>query len=298
MIKRLRGLGRLLVDAARRLDQDNGLFMASGLAFNMLLCVLPFLLIVVSLSGYVLESSVAAQQKLMSLAGKAFPEATHELQGRLSNLLHDREIIGVLGLLALALTASRLFGGIRVVLKIAYGHELDLNLITGKLFDMGMVVLTSVLLLCSIAISWLVTILEEFSRAWFAERGLDIGGLNDMAAHGFAYVFSAAMFFVMYRTPLPRRIPTKVLLLTSLFVGLLWEMAKWLFEFYLSKFATYDVLYGSFGVLVILVLWINYTAVIFVIGAELGAALLSQRRSRNDLPAPTASPRNGARAKD
>lgn len=289
MIKRLRFLWHLLCDAARRLDADNGLFMASGLAFNMLLCVLPFLLIVVSLSGYVLESSVAAQQKLMSLAGKAFPEATHELQGRLSNLLQDREIIGVLGLLALALTASRLFGGIRVVLKIAYGQELDLNPITGKLFDMGMVVLTSVLLLCSIGLSSLVTFLEEFAIAWFAERGLEVGGLNDLAAHGFAYLFSAAMFFVMYRTPLPRRVPTKVLLLTSLLVGMLWEMAKWLFEFYLSKFATYDVLYGSFGVLVILILWINYTAIIFVIGAELGAALLALRKSRRPPAAEAAS---------
>ncbi|NUO83385.1 YihY/virulence factor BrkB family protein [candidate division KSB1 bacterium] len=271
---------RVLLDAVRRFGQDDGFFLASGLAFNMLLCLLPFLLIAASLSGYWLESSQAAQQELLALVENAFPEATHELQESLLNLLQDREIIGVLGLLTLALAASRLFGGIRVVLKITYGHELDLNMITGKLFDMGMVVLTCALLLLSLGLSSVVTLMEELGTAWMAERGYDAGKFSQLAAHGFAYVFSAAMFFVMYRMPLPRRVPSSIVLWTALLVGLLWEMAKWLFEFYLSKVTSYDVLYGSFGVLVILILWINYTAIIFVIGAELGAAMLALRRKR------------------
>ncbi len=271
---------RVLLDAVRRFDQDDGFFLASGLAFNMLLCLLPFLLIVASLSGYLLESSLAAQQELLALVENAFPEATHELQESLLNLLQDREIIGMLGLLTLALAASRLFSGIRVALKITYGHELDLNMITGKLFDMGMVVLTCALLLLSLGLSSVVTFMEELGLAWMAERGYDAGKFNQLAAHGFAYVFSVAMFFVMYRMPLPQRVPSSIVLWTSLLVGMLWEIAKWLFEIYLSKVTSYDVLYGSFGVLVILILWINYTAIIFVIGAELGAAMLALRKKR------------------
>lgn len=274
---------RIVAQAFRRFNEHEGLFIASGLAFNLLLCLLPFTLIVASLYGYFLESSQAAQQRLLGLLGNAFPEATHTLRETLLNLLGDRKILGALGLLTLVLAASRLFGAIRVVLRITYGQELDLNLLTGKLFDMGMVVLGCLLLLLSLVLSSVVTFMEGMMLAWLTENGYDAGMINKFAAHAFAYLSSAAMFFTMYRLPLPRRVPTSILLFTALLVGLLWEMAKWLFEFYLSKVATYDVLYGSFGVIVILVLWINYTAIIFVIGAELGAAVLALRKKRAKL---------------
>lgn len=270
----------VLAQAFRRFNEHEGLFIASGLAFNLLLCLLPFLLIVASLYGYWLESSQAAQQKVLGVIGGAFPEATHKLQGSLLNLLEDRQLLGAVGLLALVLAASRLFGGVRVVLRLTYGQELDLNLITGKLFDMGMVALACALLLLSLAMSSAVTFMEELVRAWLAEAGYDVARLNQFAAHAMAYAFSAAMFFILYRMPLPRSVPTSIVLCTALLVGLLWEMAKWLFELYLSKAPTYDVLYGSFGVLVILILWINYTAILFVIGAELGAAMLAARKKR------------------
>ncbi|MEK7726894.1 MAG: YihY/virulence factor BrkB family protein [candidate division KSB1 bacterium] len=278
MFKLLRTASRVWAQTLHRFSAHEGLFLASGLAFNLLLCLLPFMLIVASLYGFLLESSQAAQQKLLGLIGSAFPEATHKLQASLLKLLDDRQILGAVGLLTLVLAASRLFGGIRVVLRITYQDELDLNLLTGKLFDMGMVVLACALLLLSLGLSSVVTFMEELSTAWLAERGFDVGRSNQVAAHAFAYAFSAAMFFVMYRMPLPRRVPTSIVLVTALLVGLLWEMAKWLFEFYLSQVPTYDVLYGSFGVLVILVLWINYTAIIFVLGAELGAAMLMGRK--------------------
>jgi len=278
MLKKLLFLWRILAGAVRRFDEDDGTLLASGLAFNMLLCLLPFLLIVASFSGYLLESSQASQQELLRVLENAFPGATHKLQDSLLRLLEDRQIIGALGMLTLALAASRLFGGIRVVLKITYGHELDLNLITGKLFDMGMVALTCALLLLSLGLSTIITIVEEVGLAWLGGRGYDVSGLAQFAAHGIAYVFSAAMFFVMYRMPLPRHVPTSIVLVTALLVGALWEIAKWLFEFYLSTVSAYDVLYGSFGVLVVLVLWINYSAIIFVIGAELGASMLALRK--------------------
>lgn len=61
-------------------------------------------------------------------------------------------------------------------------------------------------------------------------------------------------------------------------MALLWEGARWGLSAYLTRFGTYGKLYGSFGVVVATLVWIYYSAVIFVLGAEL-AALLTERSS-------------------
>ena len=271
---------RILWRTILRFDKDHGAFLASGLAFNMVLCVLPFLLILASLSGYFLESSQKAQNDILTFFQRALPGATARIQTSISRFLENRELIGAVGLVSLVFFASRLFGSIRVVLNLTFNQEHDLNIITGKLFDIGMVVLTTMLLVLSIFLSSVVGLLQKLGESWLFTRGYDIFVIKGWLGDGIAFVLSTAMFFVMYRMPLPSRVPTWIVALQAFIVGALWEFAKWLFGLYLTNLGRFDVFYGSFGVLVALVLWIDYSAIIFVIGAELGATIFDLRKKR------------------
>lgn len=51
-------------------------------------------------------------------------------------------------------------------------------------------------------------------------------------------------------------------------VVVFWEAARWGFSAYLAKFGVYGELYGSFGVVVAMLVWLYYSATIFVVGAE------------------------------
>ena len=53
--------------------------------------------------------------------------------------------------------------------------------------------------------------------------------------------------------------------------GVLWEAAKKGFSYYLANFGHYDKLYGTLGGLIILILWIYYTSMILLLGAEVAS---------------------------
>jgi membrane protein len=77
------------------------------------------------------------------------------------------------------------------------------------------------------------------------------------------------MFLLIYKIIPNNRIHMKSAALTALFTGLLWEMAKHLFSWYIVHLAEYSIFYGSLSTLVIFVLWVFYSSIILVLGAEI-----------------------------
>jgi membrane protein len=65
----------------------------------------------------------------------------------------------------------------------------------------------------------------------------------------------------------------------ALFTGLLWEMAKHLFAWYVVHLAQYSFFYGSLSALIIFVLWVYYSSTILVLGGEF-AYFLEENRQR------------------
>jgi membrane protein len=61
---------------------------------------------------------------------------------------------------------------------------------------------------------------------------------------------------------------------------LLWEIAKQLFRLYIREFGVYDQIYGPLGVLVAFVMFIYYSAIVFVVGGAYAASLDGNRPPR------------------
>ena len=59
-----------------------------------------------------------------------------------------------------------------------------------------------------------------------------------------------------------------------------WMGISWLYALYVNNFAHYSVLYGSIGTLIVLLIWLNLTAVTLILGAELNGVLISLRKDR------------------
>ena len=57
-----------------------------------------------------------------------------------------------------------------------------------------------------------------------------------------------------------------------------WMGISWLYALYVNNFAHYSVLYGSIGTLIVLLIWLNLTAVTLILGAELNGVLISLRK--------------------
>ena len=100
--------------------------------------------------------------------------------------------------------------------------------------------------------------------------------------------FSVSLFYLTYAYASPRRLPWRTVLLASTFTAALFEVAKRLYGLYLANFASFEGPSGdaNIGAAVLLILWINYTAIVFLLGgvvAETWELRKMQQRQRASL---------------
>jgi membrane protein len=250
-----------------------GMFLASGLAFNFIVGLIPLLFFVVSVAGFVL-SRRAVMEAVLGQLSAIVPVYKNELHDTLAAIIRRRRLSSVLGTAVLLLFASQLFNSIRIVLSDIFGFRGGPGFLRGLVRDMIMVVAMGMLFLGSLVISdvfgWLKILLFEtlaMPSPWMRSWSLAL-----------ALAFSTAFFFVPYRYFPHRRVPAGAALAGALLAAVLWEAAKQLFRWYILSFGVYDQVYGPLGVLVALAMFAYYSGVVFILGAEFAAALMRTGR--------------------
>ncbi len=250
-----------------------GSFLASGLAFNFIVCLIPLLFFMVSVAGFVLSRKTVMDAVLNQLSA-IVPVYKNELHDTLAAIIRRRRLSGLLGTAVLLLFASQLFNSIRVVLSDIFGFRGGPGFFRGMVRDMVMVIAMGALFMGSLVISdvfgWLKLLVGQamglpspWARSW---------------SLALALAFSTAFFFVPYRYFPHRRVPVGAALAGALLAAVLWEAAKQLFRWYILSFGVYDQVYGPLGVLVALAMFAYYSGVVFILGAEFTAALMRTSR--------------------
>jgi membrane protein len=245
-----------------------GFFLAAGVSFFFLICLVPLLFLIVAIAGFVLSSEAAAQAVLNHLSGLV-PVYRKELKEVLLQIIAARGLSGILGTIILLFFSTQLFAALRFVTNVIFGVKQGHGWMRGTLYDMVMVFLMGGLFLASVALTDLLEWLRIFimapagvPRAWSRAMSIALG-----------LAFSMGLFFVTYRYFPNRKVPVLPALAGAVLASALWETAKQLFRWYIVSLGVYDQIYGALGVLVALSMFAYYTGIVFILGAEYAAAL-------------------------
>ena len=255
----------------QKLENDDIFFLASGLAFNLLVCFIPLLLVILSILGFFLHSSQDILGYIQGYLEKMLPYASPRLTSNILGLVKDRKLVGLIGFLGLLWAATRLFGSIRTVLDKTLESTSKHGYLKANLFDLGMVFITGLFFLVSIALTSILGLLKTFPE----RIGINLPGLLQfqwaakLIGLGVGYFFSVLMFFIIFRFMPSRRPSHRTATVTALLIAGLWEIAKYFFRLYVDFINNFTAIYGSLGLLVVLFFWIYYSCLIFVIGGEL-----------------------------
>ena len=260
----------------RRTGENHLLLFAAGLAFATFLCLVPSLFIVFFVLEAILD--VASMAHLIDVVVEALiPYESHAeylkqvLFSRIPEVVVFKEVYGLSGLLILLLTASSLFGSMRTILNTVFQVSERKHQVIGKMRDFGMVFLILCLFLLSVVS---LPILEAVTDIAVAPWRLYMSYIYGLVS--FTLIF--AVFFILYWLVPYRRPQVKILALGALWAAMLWEVAEQLFGYYLSHFASIRYLYGAYVLSAAVALWIYYSAIVFILGAEI-AQLYDEKKS-------------------
>jgi membrane protein len=271
-----------LRDYAKRVwdnaGEDNIFFLTGGIAFNILLAAVPFMLLLLSGLGYLLdEDTAAASRSVFRFIDNLLPPHDESpgspIHGLLDDIVQARGQVGLIGLLGFVWFSTRLFGSLRTVLAEVFDIEETRGIVGGKLFDVQITIVSTVLFALYSVLNALIGIATTRSAQQLRETGIEadvVSNLTTSFGRTVAFLFLTLMFFALYKYLPSRRIRWQSAALGAVFTGIFFELFKILFTAYLGSFNPGSLYTGTLYTVVIIVLWVYYSSFFFIVGGEVG----------------------------
>lgn len=268
-----------------KFDNDHIWIMSSGISFNVLICLIPFFLMMLTILGLYLDSNVV-QDRLVNYLNSMIPLPEQYKERLISELIYRTKelstntfLTGVIGIGGLFWTVSGLFSAMREVLRKIYQVNSDLNYFIGKLRDFLLVIISVVLFLTSMALTSSIQVVEIYSQGLFGEHVV-LTAFQKIVPIVLGLIVSFCLFYVLYAFVPHWKFNKKVLIFSSLIASVFFEALKYLFSFYILKIANFGKIYGAYATIVITIFYIYYISVVFVVGAEFGQIYFHKNKNK------------------
>ncbi len=268
---------QVVLEAFLRFNRDDGWAIASHIALSILMAVFPFLIVVTALAGFI--GSVNLADEVARLMFAAWP---HQVAGPIAGEIHNvltttRGGVLTLGAVFAVYFASSGIESLRIGLNRAYGLQEERSFWLLRLESIGYVLVSAIALLALafLVVLWPLIFKAAVSYAPWIEP---LQSHFDFARFGIGgMVLAIALVILHMWLPAGRR------RLGSVWPGIVATLALWLacgfaFGHYLADFAyTYVTYYAGLASAMIALVFLYYSAWIFVYGGELNAAIARVR---------------------
>ena len=265
---------RLARNAARAWADDYAPSMGAALSYYALFSIAPLLLIVIGVAGYFFGEEAARGEIYTELATLIGPEGAHAVQGLVAAARKPQS-----GVLAMVIGTALLIGGASTVFG-ELQNALDRiwraparekakgwwTLLRTRVLSFGMILGIAFLLIVSLVLSAAISALGR----WWGLHLIDIA---------VSFALTTLLFAMIYKI-MPRvRIAWQDVWVGAAVTAALFAVGKWAIGLYIGKSSVASA-FGAAGSLVVVMVWVYYSAQIFLLGAEFTRAYAAEHGSR------------------
>lgn len=262
----LRARGRhawiVLQESLGAFARNDGFRQASSLAYATTLALIPVLLLLSYALTLGIGSSQAALEKTHAFVSSIIPQFGDVLLREVQTLAQHKRSAGMVNALVLLWAMTPLVSGLRAAFNRIFKVEAQKPFWLSKLMDLG------VACLFIIGIT-LVAGLDAFFGFLHPKIPLKLPWI---LRHALPFAATMALLLGLYRVFAPK-LRWRDLLSGALATTALWFLLKPTFTLFLTFDPNYGVTFGSFKALFIIIIWIYYSMVVLMFGAEFMAAL-------------------------
>lgn len=264
---------RLIKKSVIAWSDDRASSMGAALAYYTAFSLSPLLLIVIAVAGLALDPGITQQAILQQFEGLLGTDGARLIQTLIESAQHkDSGIISItISAITLFIGATTVFAELendlnqiwRVDRSQAIAATGMLHFVRTRILSFGLVLAVGFLLMVSLVISTAINAMGTLFGTWYQQAAYIFDGLN------FVVVFAATtvMFALIYKLLPAARIALSDVWVGAVITALLFSVGKFLIGLYLGRSAISSS-FGAAGTFIALMVWIYYSAQIFLLGAE------------------------------
>lgn len=272
---RIKKLYNIIKNAVIAFIDDNVISMCASLSFYTIFSLPPLLMIVIALLS-ILFGKEAIEGKLVheiqALVGRPIAVQIQDIIRNLK-LYNNNGIAAFIGSLVFLFGASGVFSEIQHSLnKIWHIKESKSNgfiqFIQNKLLSFSMIGSVTFLMIVCLIINLLLDLFNERLEFLFKNSTVNIINAVNISV---VFVVITILFILIFKTLPGKKLRWKYITVAALTASVLFIVGKYFIGLYLGSSSLIS-LYGAAGTLIMLLIWVYYSALILYFGAEIAKA--------------------------
>lgn len=274
---------RMIKETVLAFINDEALSRGAAIAFYTVTSIAPILLIVIAIAGFAFGQEAAQNAIVTQLSGLMGQQTADVLQAAIESASEKSSgiLASIIGLLTLVVTASGVFGEMQTALNVIWKAESKATtvsrLIRARAASLGLVATLGFLLMVSLVVSTLLTAFGDYLDTILPFGTVILTVLNGIVS----LTLISFLFGVIYKILPDRRLEWRDVVMGAIVTGILFTIGKSLISWYIGSSAVASS-FGAAGALIVLLLWVYYSAQIFLLGAEFTKVYANRHGSKKD----------------
>lgn len=245
--------------------------MGAALAFYMLFSLAPLLIIAIAVAGLFFSKEAASGEIVAQIESVVGFEGALAVQGILRSASKPAQdmLATLVSIVTLIIGATSVFAELQSALDRIWRAPAPLNanglwaLLRARVLSFGLVLGLGFLLLVSLLLGAAIAALGKWSGGLFAGWGGLLHGINFCMS----FLIATALFAMLFKLMPRASVAWRDVWVGAAVTALLFEIGKLLIGLYLGKTGIASS-FGAAGSLVVLLIWVYFSAQIFLLGAE------------------------------
>jgi membrane protein len=249
-----------------RYHADRGPLAAAAISFFAILSLIPSVLLGLAILGSFVGKARAREEIHEYLVQFLQQDRVVEYLDRLAR---DHSAIAGVGTLGLIIAATPIFLHLETALDVAWRAPTGRHFLLSRGLAFVMTLFAGALLLVATLTTWLLDGLRAFTHPYLP--ALAESWIWSAAHQALPFLLTLIAFATLYMLMPNAPVRPAAAWIGALAGALMWEALKWLFTLYLKRLTHLEPIYGSLTGVVALFIWVWYSSVALVLGAEVGA---------------------------
>jgi membrane protein len=276
---------KMLKDTVLAFINDEALSRGAAIAFYTVVSIAPVLLIVIAIAGLAFGHDAAQNAITEQLSGLMGQQTAEVLQAAVASAANKPSgvVATIVGIITLMVTASGVFGemqtGLNVIWKAKPEGTTVSRLIRARAASLGLVAALGFLLMVSLVVSTVLTAFGNYLDSILPFGQVILTVLNVVVS----LVLISFLFAAIYKVLPDRNLEWGDVVVGAIVTGVLFTIGKSLISWYIGSSAIASS-FGAAGALIVLLLWVYYSAQIFLLGAEFTKVYANTHGSKQGAP--------------